>query len=567
MTDYGEHDEVHRIYQGDRVRAEMYNAEHTREIEIILSVGLVAIMAFIIVVLAIEIFYRCCRGKVIEITTAHIPLPELTPFDGPDVVCTCENCSKACKLHPIQPESMYIGSNVTKIPRENAPKVQVGVYSVKLDGALEYYLGCAVRLDDWLVTPWHVISSHTTIAVLSNSNNGKPYAVKMAVKNFEFVEADLVSIRLSEADFSKLGLVKAGIASITSKTPAVICNSSKEPQQAIGSLMNDPVVFGGMLFRGSTERGFSGAPYMIGKQIAGIHQAGGQNNYGFNASYILTLLKRPEETAEWLLKTRRKVGGIRYERSKFDPRDAIVCIDGLYHLVNIKDIDMDVDKSVVFEPAKEREPEIVPEVAISQTFPPEYQDEAEFIETLTNEATDAMHSKNLEVAEQCSAIEAEMYMNAYHRNMEKLDQVAGLLTTIHRKVSERFRNLQTLLAQTPRSEKELRKPMIEESDLLKKDLSEINHLRTSVHVESSAVREIPKNVKKAIVKKTNSDLLIQVVDHGMKVEELITALVDAGMVERLAVKAATNAEAIHADSTGVLNTPSTSRLVAAISKP
>lgn len=53
----------------------------------------------------------------------------------------------------------------------------------------------------------------------------------------------------------------------------------------------DSVGFGRVVYGGSTRAGFSGAPYINGKTVHGMHTNGGQLNTGYSASYIMMLLK------------------------------------------------------------------------------------------------------------------------------------------------------------------------------------------------------------------------------------------------------------------------------------
>jgi len=483
--------------------------------------AILAICSLIGVVMGGAFFGRSRRRTV---SFADVPLPQMGPLDGPGVTCTCEH---ACNIHAVQPESMIMGSNFTKVPRNKIPKVQVPVYAVDGDGKLTKYLGVAVRILDWLVVPTHVIVSEETVAMLSMATD-PPIPYKFEAKSFEGIEGDLSAMRMAEKDFSKLGMTKANLATMEGDSMVSVMSASKDPEVSFGTLLHDTKVFGGVLFRGSTKGGFSGAAYMIGKQLAGIHLGGGVVNYGMSATYIASLLQKTEATAEWLDRIRRKAGPLKYQRSKFNPDEAIVYVNGRYQVVDLSMMEEGdiVENLSVPNPVREVE------VNVGESFPPQYRDVVEPLVGGINTITAELGSKNLEVAEQCSATQAEEYKTRHAELMSVLDEKFALLQSLQDSVSNRYREVQMLMTKTPKESD--RTVLVEENEKLKKELTEIKQLKTSANVEASSVRAVPKSVRQALAKGERATLLDKLVLQGFQLRDVEQAFIDRGTVVRVA---------------------------------
>ncbi len=492
----------------------------------IIMIALTAVVALGAVISVILMIWRWVFNKhVHQVRFVDVPLPEVGPFDGRGAVCSCEH---SCQLHLQRPESVVVGSNFTRVSCQKIPRTQIAVYSVNENGRLIKYLGVATRVLDWLVVPHHVIVSEDVIALLSMKTD-PPTSFKMATEKFELIEGDLAAVRVSESDFSQLGLTKAGIATVDGESMVSICSASKEPEMSFGIMSHDQKVFGGVVFHGSTKGGFSGAPYMLGKQIAGIHLGGGVMNYGVSASYVVALLQKQEDTAEWLQKVRRKKGPVKYQRSKFNPDEAIVFVDGRYHTVDLSLLEMDEEEPAgdVYMPVRELE------VNLHENFPPQYVDTVKPIVEGVNTITQEIQTKNAEVAEQCSAETAEEYLERHAKLMSQLDEKIMLLQTLQDGVSNRYRELQRLLTEMP-SKDEGRAVVVKENEQLKHELSMIKRLKTDVNVEASLAKAIPKSVRKAKAKGHRASILDKITAEGIVLDDVIQGLVDKGLVVRAA---------------------------------
>jgi hypothetical protein len=537
---------------------------------IIFALFLSTMIAYGIIALTRIVWWT--RSKVKDMTAktvkfSDVPLPGIDPFNGPGASCTCEH---ACKIHHhMELESVRVNSTFKAVPRSRIPKVQAGIYSVDEKGKLVQYLGTVTRIDQWLLTAWHTVCDHETIAILSNAP--EPIAHKFDVNKFEPIEGDLYGIRMEESMFSKLGLVKAKVASLDGPLVASITSSSKDPKISFGTLVHDAKLFGYVIYHGSTEGGFSGAPYMTGNQIAGLHSGGGQLNFGLSASYIQALLTKPEDTAEWLTKVKRKRGTLRYQRNKYNPDEAIVFVDGRFHTVDLKIVQGEIevqgqgpyDQKVLY-------PDYEGEVNVSPSFPPQYKEEAEVVSTMINEAVAEVASKNLQMAEQeCSATQAEEYMKMYNAMMERMNEATMLLQSLQNSVSDRYRENQLLVTQLKKSD-EGRKVVVEEIEKLKKELTEIKSLKTFVNVEASSVKEIPKPVKRALRRKEalnlGNSIIEKIVAMGLDISDVGTAIEQYKASKMAAAEPVGNVEIIRATLTEAANMPKTTPSTSQVSR-
>lgn len=495
-----------------------------------------AIFAVAIVTLLVTLWHYWTKR---EIKITDVPLPQLGPFDGQGVKCTCEH---HCSVHDRLPESVVVGSNFMKVPSSKIPHTEVGVYSVGFTAGkmqLSRYLGAAVRILDWLVVPYHVICTEEVIVLVAMKSDGAIQYYKVDTKDFKQIDGDVASMKMDEATFSKLGMAKAGIAPLEGESMVSITSAAREPEISFGILTNDTKVFGGVVFKGSTRGGFSGAPYMIGKQIAGMHLGGGIMNYGVSASYISALLQKPEDTAEWLQKMRKAKGPLKYQRSKFSPDEAIIFVDGRYHTVDLALLEMDEEEKTgdTYMPLRE------PEVNMAETFPPQYVDEVRPLVEHINTVTEEIRSKNLQMAEPSSASQVEEYMKRHAELMGQLDERVMLLQSLQDSVANRYREVQILLAKATKGE-ETRSELVSENEKLKGELMEIKKLKTDVNVEVSSVKAVPKSVRKARAKAEGSTILMKLQAEGFPLEDVIKALESASLVMRLprVVALAGNAE-------------------------
>ncbi len=544
------------------------NADMVADVAFIVFMVLFLVSVFVCLLWMV---YRMGYRRWSHLTNRGLPYPVATPFDE-QIPCTCE---VRCARHPVSiPESVRIGSVFCSIPLCKVPKFQAAVYSMNAKGQPMDYKGVAVRMDDWLIMPQHIYVTAEKLLLMTYGKT-KPNVLLVETSKFMTIEADIGAIRLGEADFSILGLVKPRIGTVEEKVHATISSATKEPEMSFGILRGDKEVFGGVLYEGSTKYGFSGAAYHSGNQVYGIHLGGGVLNYGMNASYIMALLSTQETTAEWLEKIRRAKGGkLQYRRSPYDPGEVVVYVNGRYHVVDradIEDDDEDVEDDMgdqydaggpeegstglgyrqqdrqklklvkgrtlrgefttVFANSTSGMRERDVEMMRAKVEPPHYDDvEADSVSAISEK----IQSKNAQVAEMqdISAKHLEE-LDQFRRVMldqltEKYQEIKGAADN----VATRYREVQKLLTEVPKTEKVARQDLVQENEMLKGRLTELNKLLKDANVKKASAQAIPKAVKAAKNRVAGADLLnkFDKAMVGYDRKDLINALVAAGVV-------------------------------------
>lgn len=205
-----------------------------------------------------------------------------------------------------------------------------------------YVVGCATRIDQWLVIPDHVrAAALAKQLVLRRIGDNKTvgYALDVAtLETFQMIDTDLQAAPMSEAEFSRIGLKKMTVTpSLDEVHGAFVQICGPYGKGTTGNLSHHNV-FGKTQYTGSTFEGYSGAPYMAGRLIAGVHLHGGAFNGGYSASYVLCMLKyhfkiTDEDTAEWLETYVKDKRNVTWDNSYLDDEDVRVRVGGRYHVV------------------------------------------------------------------------------------------------------------------------------------------------------------------------------------------------------------------------------------------
>lgn len=374
----------------------------------------------------------------------------------------------------------------------------------------------------------------------------------------EVLDTDVCVARLDEQTFSQLGLAKPtiGLLDDTMTNMAQVTAGHKELLTSFGALTVDPNIFGGLIYHGSTQSGFSGAPYCRGSQLLGIHLAGGMLNYGVSASYILALTRKPESTAEWLEKIRKRGGKIKWRRSPYNPDEVVVEVDGQFHVVDRDMVEEEEQEDETTEQRrnyvqrvaasaatrdsyfeglgkKSRErliratglnramyadalpqrstgeeeleryekgmddyaPEVYQDGVISR---PVYEDDAKRFASEVDEIVVEQQSKNVQLAEmkEVSAESLKNYEIRHQKVLDQLDEKVMLLQELQNSVADRYREVQKLLMEVPKGSTS-RTPIVQECEQLKTELTIINSAKKHANVRVSSVKAKPEAVRKA----------------------------------------------------------------------
>lgn len=220
---------------------------------------------------------------------------------------------------PYHTESLRAGSILTKY---DLPKFQVVLGTSQGDRFVAH--GCGVRLDvqgvdnPFIITPLHVYQGlpsdfsirGKTAAVAVNKDSMLLGGVP-STRAYYDIDTDVVAFSISQVEASQLGLSKTTIVSSLPGAGVLARIVGPSCTGSTGALSSDPTVFGQLVYCGSTVAGFSGAAYIVGSSVAGIHCAGGARNTGYSLRLAYVTLKhllgiKPEATEDWLEDVIRK---------------------------------------------------------------------------------------------------------------------------------------------------------------------------------------------------------------------------------------------------------------------
>jgi len=179
-------------------------------------------------------------------------------------------------------ESMILGSALRTT--KEIPDSQVFLYNTAGEA-----LGCGFRYQQWLITPKHVVLEAAEVLIAKTIDG--PRRLKKLDEVVE-LEADLVAYKDVKL-FSELGVKSARFSPLETAQAVVITGMYEKNNQSVGFLESGPAA-GHVQYTGSTIRGFSGALYMAGPHVMGMHTNGAhasQPNYGYAGTYIRTLLE------------------------------------------------------------------------------------------------------------------------------------------------------------------------------------------------------------------------------------------------------------------------------------
>jgi hypothetical protein len=175
------------------------------------------------------------------------------------------------------------------------------------------------------VVPEHVISAAARdglvyLASAASFQAGSIKYISVNVSQFEQPEGvvDLVYCVIASDKFSNLGVKCAKLGPIRSGTEVRACITDASGAKSVGAVYATDLLT--LEYTGNTRNGFSGAPYMVGTTVVGIHMCGygGANphNEGFPILAIAALL----EPIKYMEEAR---GGAGYPREvrEYNPRN------------------------------------------------------------------------------------------------------------------------------------------------------------------------------------------------------------------------------------------------------
>lgn len=178
---------------------------------------------------------------------------------------------------------------------QEMPKIRPKVQAVvgRVNGGVFELHGSAVRINEYLVVPAHVVSS-----ALDDERKifvkGLQGVLSIGVEDFIQLDTDLMAVKLTEVQFSRIGIAICNICESIPERGEWVDIVGVLDKGTVGKLTHDATCFGKAMYYGTTAAGYSGAPYMKGNQVVGIHCWGGRVNGGYSASFVKMLLNSLE---------------------------------------------------------------------------------------------------------------------------------------------------------------------------------------------------------------------------------------------------------------------------------
>lgn len=231
-----------------------------------------------------------------------------------------------------QMESRRVGSEEANL---TAPKCQVAVGSY-VGGAYVAH-GAAVRMDAarqvFLIMPDHVKSHSESLVV-----RGRQGDLDLTGRDCLVIDTDLVAIQLTDNEIARVGVSRPDLYTSLPTRGQLAQIVAPHGKGTTGTLTDDPFAFGRMIYSGTTLGGYSGAGYMVGTALAGLHQYGGQINGGCSASYVYVTLChklkiKNEDTEDFLLQAYNEGREVWVDHGWYDLDTARVRVGGQYHIV------------------------------------------------------------------------------------------------------------------------------------------------------------------------------------------------------------------------------------------
>lgn len=210
------------------------------------------------------------------------------------------------------------------------PKNQCGI-GILNDRSELLIIGCAVRFpENMLVGPDHVLADNEEKYAV-----GRQGQLSLLSKPRVDLEADVVMIQLTDAEFSRIGMATTKVAAVP-PVGAIVTAVNSKGMGTCQMLRKDNLIFGRVCYAGTTISGYSGAAYMAGPDLLGIHQFGGQVNGGYSASYLWCVIRfiqnnKFEDSDDWLMGQYKASNKISFKDWGLD--EVVVEISGKYSMV------------------------------------------------------------------------------------------------------------------------------------------------------------------------------------------------------------------------------------------
>lgn len=236
------------------------------------------------------------------------------------------------------PERAMAGSEL--IPSKHLPDFCCFIFTVK-NGERSDFLGMGFRAENAILTACHVLQGGDRFELVSNL--GSMQVDESVIRVFPY--DDVAYFHLTERDFSILGMSKGSLLSHAVPDGTGVyaqCYGPGNPVSFTMGSVQSATNFGKVTYSGTTGRGFSGSPYIVHKQVVGMHIGAGVVNLGVDAAYLRMLLTGVKEsTEEWLIdeleRDMASKKSVDWKRSPGNPDDIIVKRHGKYFVMDSDD--------------------------------------------------------------------------------------------------------------------------------------------------------------------------------------------------------------------------------------
>lgn len=149
--------------------------------------------------------------------------------------------------------------------------------------------GSGFRIENTFVVPGHVVS-----AAMDKDGDfyikGLSSLIRVNADNGSQADTDVMLFPMLEVDFSRIGLPRCTLFERLPDVGVIVEITGAQGKGTTGKLRHDYSNFGHVVYSGTTLNGYSGALYMKGKDVVGMHTSGGSQNCGYSASYLKVLV-------------------------------------------------------------------------------------------------------------------------------------------------------------------------------------------------------------------------------------------------------------------------------------
>lgn len=161
----------------------------------------------------------------------------------------------------------------------------------------------------------------------------KTGTLEMDPERFGELASDCSTALMSEVERSTLGLRGAKLSPhYMQASTGLIASIHANGKTSMGLLTTSPII-GFVDFKGSTIKGFSGAPYYQNNTVYGMHLGAIKGNIGYESAYLSALLRSKQQEDSDAFFEQQIAAGMDYEVIR-EAEGGLVKMAGMYHRVD-----------------------------------------------------------------------------------------------------------------------------------------------------------------------------------------------------------------------------------------